>query len=92
MYFSDMFESQYLSHTYNTRNRDVAILPQPNKKSSLKCIRYQIPEYLQRTPDNVTEKFDTHSRSGFINYSKMHFLNSYVFECTDVNCYACKTS
>ena len=54
-----------------------------------KCIRYEIIESLNNTPDIVLDKVHTHSRTGFAYYVKQHLINKYDVNCTITNCYVC---
>ena len=48
-----------------------------------------MPTFLESIPDSIKEKTGTHSIQGFAGYAKYYFINEYVFECTDPNCWPC---
>ena len=61
----------------------------PIKSSSDKTIIYPMPTSLENVSDAIKEKTQTHSIQGFVAYAKFIFMNDYIFECTDTNCWPC---
>lgn len=89
-YFTRLFESNIVQHRYDTRFHDVR--PQvANKVFTSKCIRYIIPDLVRKLPNNITEKFNTHSLHGLSNYVKKFYINKYFDRCTKDNCYVCNS-
>ena len=88
-YFSTIFVPENVDHDHATRHRDQDRPQRPNKSSSEKTIRYFMPTFLESIPDSIKEKTGTHSIQGFAGYAKYYFINEYVFECTDPNCWPC---
>ena len=60
-----------------------------NLVSTDKCIRYEIIQTINDTPDIVLDKIYTHSKTGFAYYVKQHLINKYNVNCTIANCYVC---
>ena len=88
-YLQNMFEEYEPQHMYDTRHR-CNTRPESTRKTSSKCIRYHLPILIEKTPDLVTNKTETHSPKGFSNYAKRYYLDLYKIECTVENCYVCK--
>ena len=42
------------------------------------------------TPECITEKLDTHSFSGFLNYMNNNYIQNYNENCLVENCYICQ--
>mgnify|MGYP000297251403 CR=1 FL=1 len=76
-------------HTYNTRNKLKMFRDRTDLVNTRKCIRHEIIETLNNTPDIVLNKVHTHSRTGFVYYAKQYFINKYTVTCTIANCYVC---
>ena len=88
-YFTNMFLPQNVEHGHDTRQRDQDRPQRPNKSSSDKMIRYYMPTFLETIPESIKEKVETHSIQGFVAYAKYVFINDYIFECADPNCWPC---
>ena len=84
-----MFEEYEPQHMYDTRHR-CNTRSESTRKTSSKCIRYHLPILIEKTPDLVTNKTETHSPKGFSNYAKRYYLDLYKIECIVENCYVCK--
>ena len=54
-----------------------------------RCIRINLPQTVNNTPESVKDKLFTHSFRGFVNFAKLTFLQNYKNECTMANCYIC---
>ena len=90
-YFSNLRPSVlYQTHHYNTRFRDLAVPPRPNKSSCKNCLRFFIPQTILETPPCILDKIQTHSYEGFTRYAKTFFLNEYTSLCLIPNCYICR--
>jgi hypothetical protein len=78
-------------HNHETRTKHN--LHQPISKHSFakNCVRFDIPKIVNKTPNCILAKIDTHSLQGFSGYIKTHFLQSYQENCTILNCYVCRT-
>ena len=48
-----------------------------------------MPEILETVPDSIKEKTQTHCIQGFVAYAKYIFINNYIFECVDPDCFPC---
>jgi hypothetical protein len=89
-FFTDMFNLPTLSHSHNTRNRNVPILPIPPLSLSKSFIKYVIPRFLISIPNCILSKIETHSLKGFSDYFKQHTIKLYKTVCTIANCHVCK--
>ena len=88
-YFNNMFLPTTVEHGHDTRQRDQDRPQRPKKSSTDKTIRYYMPVFLESIPDSIKEKTLTHCIQGFVAYAKYIFINSYIFECVDPNCFPC---
>ena len=88
-YFTNIFLPENVQHGHNTRQQDQNRPQRPNKSTSDKTIRYYMPTFLEGIPDSIKEKTQTHCIQGFVAYAKLIFINNYIFECTDPNCWPC---
>lgn len=84
-----MFLPITVEHRHDTRQRDQDRPQRPKKSSTDKTIRYYMPVFLESIPDSIKEKTLTHCIQGFVAYAKYIFINSYIFECVDPNCFPC---
>ena len=48
-----------------------------------------LPELVYQFPANMIRKAQTHSITDFSNHIKHHFLESYSYDCFELNCYVC---
>ena len=85
-----MFQDNTPQHSHNTRNRDTN-RETASRVSGSKCIRYYMPSILDKTPNIITEKAETHSPKGFTNYTKKYYLSLYSDVCNITNCYICNS-
>ena len=88
-YFNNMFLPITVEHGHDTRQRDQDRPQRPKKSSTDKTIRYYMPVFLESIPDSIKEKTLTHCIQGFVAYAKYIFINNYIFECVDPNCFPC---
>ena len=54
-----------------------------------KCMRFCIPDILNKSSSIITDKIKTHSRKGFSVYLKCCLVNAYNSICLIPNCYIC---
>ena len=88
-YFADIFLPENVQHDHDTRQHDQDRPQRAHKSSSDKTIRYYMPTFLENIPDAIKEKTQTHCIQGFVAYAKYIFMNDYIFECADPNCWSC---
>ena len=86
-YFYSMISTH--EHSYSTRFRNDPLNPYTRTSSARHSVRNHLYTFLRTVPPLIINKVDTHSLSGFTNYSKNHYVNSYEEECKIVNCYIC---
>jgi hypothetical protein len=91
-YFSIFFQTNENIHSHHTRNRASLHLFQYRFKSTGKCIKFHIPNYINNLPNAVREKIYTHSLSGFTNYIKRYLIGNYERQCNIANCHVCQNS
>ena len=54
-----------------------------------KCMRFCIPDFLNKSSSLITDKIKTHSRKEFSVYLKCFLVNAYSSICLIPNCYIC---
>ena len=89
VFFNSMYVKQRHIHQYDTRQRDEIRNSATRLIMTEKCVRHYIPELLCKTPNCITDKFDSHSLQGFSLYVKKCLLTKYANECTIRDCYVC---
>ena len=88
-YFKKFFPRNSDVHEHRTRNRDQLHLYPYNNSTTLNCIRFHIPNLINKLPVLVSQKIDTHSLAGFSHYVKLYLIGQYQTECLIQNCYIC---
>ena len=89
-YFSLLpFTRNYNQHHYPTRSQNDVYRPLVKHEFAKKCIRYQLPQIVNNTPENIISKVNTHSLHGFCNYIKIKALETYEETCSLRQCYIC---
>ena len=65
-----------------------------NSKASRLCIRYKIPDLINKNylPEIVMSKIHTHSFKGFTQYAKKYIIDNYETNCNITNCYICSSN
>ena len=76
-------------HSHNTRRKHDIHIVGFRHTFAKRCIRINLPQTLNATPQSVKDKLFTHSFRGFVNYAKSNFLHNYQHDCTMANCYIC---
>ena len=89
-YFS-IFHPQLVQdiHRYSTRQRQPFSLHKTKHEFARKCIRFTIPNLLNNTPKNISDKIYTHSLKGLNIYIKNICIKNYSSRCNIPNCYIC---
>ena len=59
---------------YNTRRSDDLTPSKVNHVFATKCISHNIPNVINRLPNEIRDKFLTHSFSGFVLYTRIYFF------------------
>ena len=72
---------------YNTRRSDDLTPSKVNHVFATKCISHNIPNVINRLPNEIRDKFLTHSFSGFVLYTRIYFIKMYQPQCLIENCY-----
>ena len=88
-YFSDMFTTETLNHSYNTRHRNDPRYPVPRTIMAEKTVRFHLPNFIETMPTQIIAKIETHSEKGFAHYAKVKFIEQYSSVCTIRNCFVC---
>ena len=52
-------------------------------------LRHRLPELVYQFPADLIRKAKTHSITAFSNHIKHHILESYSYDCIELNCYVC---
>jgi len=77
------------THNYATRIQHNIHQPFTKHAFAKNCIRSDIPNIINISPNSILDKIYTHSLQGFSGYIKAHFLQSYQENCTIMDCYVC---
>ena len=89
-YFNNMSSLlQPITYHHNIRQRKKYSLPLVKHVFARKCMRFCIPDILNKTSNMITDKIKTHSRKGFTAYIKLFLINKYDPICSTPNCYIC---
>ena len=88
-YFCNMFRSDSVNHTYNTRNRDSHRVSPPTLSLSKSYVKYAVLKRVKSSPLCITSKVHTHSYYGYSQYIKRHYTQKYKSSCDTPNCYSC---
>ena len=89
-YFNNMSSLlQTITYHHNIRQRKKLSLPLVKHVFARKCMRFCIPDILNKTSNKMTVKIKTHSRKGFTAYIKLFLINKYDPICSTPNCYIC---
>ena len=91
-YFDNMFDQNYLTHHYDTRNKDNPLPPDWQKHSSKRSIRYSLLPLLDDIPKTILDTIQTHSIYSFAKNAKSIFIDSYKTKCLVKSCYICITA
>ena len=76
-------------HAYNTRQSRNIHAPRYKHSFAKNCLRFDLPNTINDTPENIREKIHTHSLQGLAKYAKNHCLRNYQDTCVIPNCYVC---
>ena len=90
VFFNSMNVKHGHSHQHDTRQRDEIRNSATRLIMTEKCFRHYITELLCKTPNCITDKFDSQSLQGFSLYVKKYLFTKYANECTIRDCYVCK--
>ena len=90
VFFNNMYIKHGHIHQHDTRQRDEISNSATRLIMTEKCVRHYIPELLCKTPNCITDKFDSHSLQGFSLYVEKYLFTKYANECTIRDCYVCK--
>ena len=78
-------------HGRNTRHNQLISLNVPRTNLQQRCLRNYLPEVLNSTPSNITDKVSTHIYKAFSEYAKLKFVEIYSSTCNIQNCYVCNS-
>ena len=89
-YFINMSShSQPVIYHHNIRQKRNYSVAQVKHVFAQKCMRFCIPDILNKSSSIVTDKIQTHRRKGFSVYLKCFLVNAYNSICLIPNCYIC---
>ena len=79
-------------HSHETRqNSDQNLYQYPTKTiNGRQCIRHVLPDVINKTPQCITQKINTHSFNGFSIYTKNYMIKIYQEDYHIENCYICQ--
>ena len=76
-------------HNHYTRNQNEFYIVGTKHAFAKQCLKNNLPNTLNATPQIVKYKLFTHSFHGFTIYVKYNFIQNYPIICTVTNCYTC---
>ena len=82
---------QYNSSLYETetRNHDRMHVFPTRTFGARNVFRHRLPELVYQFPADLIRNAKTHSITAFSNHIKHHILESYSYDCIELNCYVC---
>ena len=82
---------QYNSSLYDieTRNNDRMHVFPTQAFGACNILRHRLPELVYQFPADLIRKAETHNITAFSNHIKHHILESYSYDCIELNCYVC---
>ena len=76
-YFQEMFRPAIEVHGHNTRGSQNIHIVNSRTVGATKCLRYFIPETIEKFDRVVLDKVQTHSPDGFSKFTKFFMINQY---------------
>ena len=76
---------------YNTRSSNIQQKHRPKTKTGENCARFTLPHTISLTPDEILNKIQTDTIFVFTRHVKYFYLDSYMSQCTQTECYICGT-
>ena len=90
IYLQDLpFNPNTETHGYHTRQQHQIHQPLAKHEYAKRCLRFDLPNLVNNTPDIILDKIHSHSLDGFSWYIKQYILGTYQITCTILNCYIC---
>ena len=87
-YFRFMFQYNSSLYDIETRNHDRMHFFPTRTFGARNVLRHRLPE-LYQFPADLIRKAKTHCITAFSNHIKNHILESYSYDCIELNCYVC---
>ena len=88
-YFRSMFQYNTSLYDIETRNHDRMDVFPTRMFGARNVLRYRLPELVYQFPADLIRKAKTHCITVFSNHIKHHILESYSYDCIELNCYVC---
>ena len=88
-YFRYMFQYNSSLYETETRNHDRMHVFPTRTFGARNVLRHRLPELVDQFPADLIRKAKTHSITAFSNHIKHHILESYSYDCIELNCYVC---
>ena len=89
-YFKNMFEENFLTHNYPTRNKKEPVPSSWGSIPSKNSIRHALPPIIASSPKEFKEKIDMVSLQNFGKFVKKSLIENYDPLCRIKNCYICQ--
>ena len=92
-YFKAMFQQRVEVHGYNTRGSQNIHVNPARTQGATQCLRFYIPDVIEKLNDSILSKVQTHSPDGFAGYAKKFLLDQYRGSdepCDNANCNQCR--
>ena len=90
-YFRSMFQYNSSLYETETRNHDRMHVFPTRTFAARNVLRHRLPELVDQFPADLIRKAKTHSITAFSNHIKHHILESYSYDCIELNCYVCNS-
>ena len=84
-----MFQYNNSLYDTETKNHDRMQVFPTRTFGARNVLRHRLPELVYQFPADLIRKAQTHSITAFSNHIKHHILESYSYDCTELNCYVC---
>ena len=88
-YIRSMFQYNSSLYDIETRNHDRMHVFPTRTFGARNVLRHRLPELVYQFPADLIRKAKTHCIIAFSNHIKHHILESYSYDCIELNCYVC---
>ena len=88
-YFRSLLQYNSSLYDIETRNHDRMHIFPTRTFGARNVLRHRLPELVYQFPADLIRKAKTHCIIAFSNHIKHHILESYSYDCIELNCYVC---
>ena len=90
-YFRSMFTYNNEIYDIETRSHDKLHLFPTRTTGARNVLRHRIPELLREYPEDLINEVKSHSLEAFVSHIKSQVIDSYSFNCNELDCYVCRS-